>query len=91
VESAGQPNKYLRPVGNDDGFLWRIYTTWLFEQKDGGTYVENQSAFLSRDISAGAGWLLVSYVESVPRESLAFTLEPTRRESERSQSKSSPD
>jgi hypothetical protein len=90
VENADQPNEYLRPVGNDDGFLWRIYTTWRFEQKDGGTYVETQSVSLSRDIPTGLVWLLASYVESVPRESLTFTLEATRREFQRRQSQFRP-
>lgn len=78
VEDPGQPDEQLRPVGHDRGFLWRIYTYWRFEQKDGGTYVECQSVSLTRDIPTGLGWLISSYVESVPRESLTFTLGATR-------------
>lgn len=79
VEEAGTPNERLQPVGHDSGFLWRMNTYWRFEEKEGGTYVECQSISLTRDIPAGLGWLVGPFVNSIPRESLAFTLTTTRR------------
>ncbi|MGH9774043.1 MAG: hypothetical protein ACRD50_03740 [Candidatus Acidiferrales bacterium] len=78
VESPGEADEKLKPEGNDRGLLWRIFTYWRFEEKDGGTYVESQSISLTRDIPAAVAWLVRGYVESVPRESLRFTLEATR-------------
>jgi hypothetical protein len=78
VEDAGEADERLKPEGHDRGFLWRIYTYWRFEQKDGGTYVECQSVSLTRNIPTGLGWLIGPYVESVPCESLTFTLGATR-------------
>ena len=78
VQNAGESDERLKPVGNDSGYLWRMNTYWRFEQKDGGTYVECQSISLTRDIPTGLGWLIGPYVESVPRESLTFTLGATR-------------
>lgn len=78
VENAGQSNERLEPEGHDRGFLWRMNTYWRFEEKDGGTYVECQSVSLTRDIPTGLGWLVGPYVNSVPRESLTFTLATTR-------------
>lgn len=78
VDNAGKPDEQLRPVGQGDGFLWRMNTYWRFEQKDGGTYVECQTISLTRDIPTGLGWLIGPYVNSVPRESLTFTLATTR-------------
>jgi hypothetical protein len=78
VDEAGEPSEHLEPVGQDRGLLWRMNTYWRFEEKDGGTYVECQSISLTRDIPTGLGWLIASYVNSVPRESLTFTLETTR-------------
>jgi hypothetical protein len=78
VDNAGEPNERLEPEGHDRGLLWRMDTYWRFEQKDGGTYVECQSISLTRDIPTGLGWLIGPYVNSVPRESLDFTLESTR-------------
>jgi len=28
-------------VGNDRGFMWRLYTYWRIEEKDGGVYIQN--------------------------------------------------
>jgi hypothetical protein len=78
VDNAGEPNERLEPVGHDRGFLWRMNTYWRFEERDGGTYVESQSVSLTRDIPVGLGWVIESYVTSVPRESLTFTLTTTR-------------
>ncbi len=79
VAGWGKSNEHDLPVGHDDGYLWRMNTYWRFQQKDGGTYVECQSISLTRDIPAGLGWLIGSYVESIPRESLEFTLGVTRQ------------
>ena len=78
VEDAGEADERVKPEGHDRGFLWRIYTYWRFEQKDGGTYVECQSVSLTRSVPTWLGWLIGPYVESVPRESLTFTLGATR-------------
>ena len=78
VDDAGKPDEKLEPEGHDRGFLWRMNTYWRFEEKDGGTYAECQSISLTRDIPTGLGWMIGPYVNSVPRESLTFTLERTR-------------
>jgi len=78
VENAGQANESLKPVGDDNGFLWRMNTYWRFEEKDGGTYVECRSISLTRDIPTGLGWMIAPIVTSIPRESLTFTLGTTR-------------
>ncbi|MGH9730329.1 MAG: hypothetical protein ACRD4A_01415 [Candidatus Acidiferrales bacterium] len=75
----GKSDEHDLPVGHDDGYLWRMNTYWRFQQKDGGTYVECQSISLTRDIPTGFGWLIGSYIESIPRESLEFTLGATRQ------------
>jgi hypothetical protein len=78
VEDAGEPHEKLKREGRDNGFLWRMNTYWRFEEKDGGTYIESQSISLTRDIPTGLGWMIGPYVNSVPRESLTFTLDHTR-------------
>jgi hypothetical protein len=79
VENPGERDERLAPEGHDHGFLWRMDTFWRFEQKDGGTYVECQSISLTRDIPTGLAWMIESFVTSIPRESLTFTLTTTRR------------
>jgi len=78
VENDGQPDEYEKPVGNDSGFLWRLYTYWRFEQRDGGTYVQLEAISLSRNIPTVLAWLIEPFVTSFPKESLEFTLGRTR-------------
>ena len=78
VENAGKSDEKLEAEGHDRGFMWRMNTYWRFEQKDGGTYIECQAISLTRDIPTGLGWMVGSFVTSVPRESLAFTLNAAR-------------
>jgi hypothetical protein len=78
VENAGKSDERLDPEGHDRGFVWKLNTFWRFEEKDGGTYLECQAISLSRDIPTGLGWMVGSFVSSVPRESLTFTLTTAR-------------
>ena len=75
VEDAGTPNERELPVGRDGGYLWRLNTYWRLLERDGGTYLQCESISLSRAIPTGLGWLVGPFVTSIPRESLAFTLE----------------
>lgn len=61
----------------EHGFLWRINTYWRYEERDGGSYIQIESISLTRAIPTGLGWAVRPYVESVPRESLEFTLRST--------------
>ena len=61
-------------AAEEHGFLWRQNTYWSYEERDGGLYLQIESVSLSRSIPTGLGWALRPYVESVPRESLEFTL-----------------
>ena len=78
VSNAGKSDERLEPEGHDRGFVWKLNTFWRFEEKDGGTYLECQAISLSRDIPTGLGWMVGSFVSSVPRESLTFTLTTAR-------------
>ena len=78
VENAGKSDEKLEAEGRDRGFMWRMNTYWRFEEKGGGTYIECQAISLTRDIPMGLGWMVGSFVTSVPRESLTFTLTTAR-------------
>ncbi len=79
VEDAGKTSEREKPVGNDDGYLWKMETWWRMEERDGGTYLQSESVSLTRTVPTGLGWLIGPFVSSIPRESLTFTLEATRR------------
>ena len=78
VDNAGTASEKEQPVGNDSGFMWRLNSYWRFREQDGGVLVECESVSLSRQIPFGFGWLVGSYVESIPRESLESALTSIR-------------
>ena len=79
VENPGKPNEREKPPGQDDGFLWRMETWWRMEERESGVYVQSEVVSLTRDIPAGLGWLIGPFVTSIPKETLTFTLEATRK------------
>jgi hypothetical protein len=79
VENAGKSDEREKPPGEDGGFLWRMETWWRMEERDGGVYVQSEVVSLTRDIPTGLGWLIAPFVTSIPKETLTFTLEATRR------------
>jgi hypothetical protein len=80
VENPDKPEEREKTPANDGGYLWRMETWWRIIERDGGAYLQCESASLTRDIPAGFGWLVGPFVNSIPRESLTFTLEATRRQ-----------
>jgi hypothetical protein len=79
VENPGKSGEREKTPGDDDGFLWRMETWWRMVEGDGGVYVQSEVVSLTRDIPAGFGWLIGPFVTSVPKESLTFSLEATRK------------
>jgi hypothetical protein len=79
VENAGKSDEREKPPGDDDGFLWRMETWWRMVEADGGVYVQSEVVSLTRDIPTGLAWMIGPFVTSIPKESLAFTLEATRK------------
>jgi len=79
VENAGKSDEREKTPGNDGGYLWRMETWWRMQEGDGGVYVQSEVASLTRDIPTGLGWLIGPFVTSIPKETLSFTLEATRK------------
>jgi hypothetical protein len=79
VENTGKSGERKKTPGDDDGFLWRMETWWRMAEGDGGVYVQSEVVSLTRDIPAGLGWLIGPFVTSIPKESLSFTLDATRK------------
>ncbi len=78
VKDPGQSNERVLAPDTGTGFMWRLNSYWRFEERDGGLYLQCEAVSLSRDIPTGLGWMIGPFVESVPRESLVFTLGRTR-------------
>lgn len=74
IASPGTSSEHALTPSEAHGFLWRLNTYWSYEEKDGGLYLQIESISLTRSIPTGLKWLIGPYVESIPRESMEFTL-----------------
>ncbi len=79
VENAGKSDEREKTPGDDGGFMWRMETWWRMEERDGGVYVQSEVASLTRDIPAALAWMIKPFVTGIPKETLTFTLEATRK------------
>jgi hypothetical protein len=78
VENPGKSNEREKAPDTGQGFLWRLYSYWRFDERDGGVWVECEAISLTRDIPAGLGWLIDPIIRNLPKESLENTLRATR-------------
>jgi hypothetical protein len=74
IASSGTSTERTLNASEEHGFLWRLNTYWSYEERDGGLYLQIEAVSLTRSIPRGLGWAVRPYVESIPRESLEFTL-----------------
>ena len=74
VDDPDTSREREKPVGHDNGFLWRFNNYCSLEVRDAGTYVQCESVSLSRAIPTGLGWLIGPFVTTIPRSSLESTL-----------------
>jgi hypothetical protein len=79
VEDAGTPKEKVLEPDTGYGFLWRLYSYWRFDEKNGNVAIECRAISLTRDIPMGLGWIIEPIVKSLPQESLVQTLDATRR------------
>ena len=79
VENAGSTKERVLPPDTGYGFLWRLYSYWRFQARDGGVYVECRAISLTRDVPFGLGWAIEPIIQKLPKESLSNTLEATRQ------------
>jgi hypothetical protein len=77
IGSPGTRHERAMSPSEEHGFLWRLYTYWSYEERDGGLYMQIESVSLTRSIPTGLGWAIGPFIQSVPRESLEFTLRST--------------
>jgi hypothetical protein len=78
VEDAGTRREKVLEPDTGYGFLWRLYSYWRFQERDGGVYVECRAISLTRDIPLGLAWIIEPIIRKLPKESLVNTLKATR-------------
>jgi hypothetical protein len=77
IYGAGTSAERALNADEEHGFLWRLNTYWSYEERDGGLYLQIEAVSLTRSIPHGLGWVIRPYIESIPRDSLEFTLRST--------------
>jgi hypothetical protein len=78
VENPGKRDERDLPPGTGEGFLWRLYTYWRFQERDGGTWVECRAISLTRDVPLGLGFVIEPIIRNLPKDSVENTLKCTR-------------
>jgi hypothetical protein len=79
VDGAGSKQERRRTEGNDDGFLWRLNSYWMFEETPEGLRMQCDAVSLTRDVPLGLGWLVTPVIATLPRQSLEFTMTATQK------------
>jgi len=74
IANPGTSTEHALSATDEHGFLWRLNTYWSYEARDGGLYLQIETVSLTRAIPTGIAWAVRPYVESIPRESMEFTL-----------------
>jgi len=77
IADPGTPTEHALDSQHEHGFLWRLNTYWSWEERDGGLYMQIETVTLTRAVPAGLGWAIGPFVQSIPRESIEFTLRAT--------------
>ncbi len=77
IENVGQADERELPPDEGNGYIWRLYSLFRLEERDGGVYFEIEAVALSRDIPLAVRWMVDPIVRHVSRGSLLTTLEQT--------------
>lgn len=78
VHKAGSPDERLSPIGNDNGYLWRLHTYWRFAAAHGGVIAEYRTITLTRGIPSSLRWMLRPVLSQLPKTSLRTVMRTTR-------------
>ena len=78
IENYGKSGERLLPMGEGNGFIWRLQSIARYEERDGGVYVELEAIGLTRDIPAALRWMATPLVTRLTRATLAASLRQTR-------------
>jgi hypothetical protein len=75
IASPGTSKEHALNADEEHGFLYCLNTYWSYDERPEGLYLQIESISLTRSIPSGLGWAIGPFVESIPRESLEFTLQ----------------
>lgn len=74
IDAPGTTHEQALSPAREHGILWRLNTYWSWHESDDGLTIQIESVSLTRSIPAGLSWAIRPFIQSIPRESLEFTL-----------------
>lgn len=77
IENYRTAQQRALPENEGAGLIWRLSSITLFEERDGGVYIEVEAMALSRDIPLSLRWVATPIVRRVSRSSLLTSLQQT--------------
>jgi hypothetical protein len=80
IAAPGTAIEHALDSNHEHGFLCRLNTYWSWEERDGGLYMQIETVSLTRSVPTGLGWAIGPFINSIPHESLEFTLRSTASE-----------
>jgi hypothetical protein len=78
IEDYGQRGQRTLPDDQGPGYIWRFYSIYRMQERDGGVYLEMEVIALSRDVPASIEWLVAPMIRRVAKGALSTMLEDTR-------------
>jgi hypothetical protein len=78
IVNLGHRDQRVLAPGSGNGYVWRVWTSVRYAQRDGGVYIEVEALVLSRDIPSSARWFVDPLVRRLARNSLISSLRQTR-------------
>jgi hypothetical protein len=75
IDSPGTAAEHALDTSHEHGYLWHLNVYWSCEERDGGLYMQIETVSLTRSIPSGLGWVVGPFVQSIPRDSMEFTLQ----------------
>jgi hypothetical protein len=73
------PKQHKLPEGKGTGYLWNVFNTTRFEERDGGVYVEMEAIALSRDVPVEMREFVNPIIRRVSKATLVTSLDQTRQ------------
>ena len=78
IDNYGQRGERTLPEDQGAGYVWRFYSIFRMEEREGGVYLETELVALSRDVPASIEWLIAPMIRHVAKNALSAMLEDTR-------------
>jgi hypothetical protein len=77
IEGYGQPGEHSIPEGEGAGYIWKLFSIARLEQRDGGVYVEMETAALSREIPGVVRLVVDPVVRRLSRNAMLISIKQT--------------